>query len=271
MYWKKFCIPLILLLINFNSCNSEQVAAENYREMFRDGNFYVEFKDKWGTRILAGKNNVRMERMRYEFESGSIAYLNPLGMLFGGESKNPEVMYKDGKFYNFVEKDKANVCDEKNLRDENIDPRQGWNKISQKLALPDELAIFFWNDSFRWHTPSIAAPTLLQSIKKNSDGKEYDCDRYTCDIKTAAGNDVAWLIYDALYKDGRLVRVESYVFRNGRSYPLNVLEIKKIQVEIPKGTFKIYKNTKLYSAGIGDINDLLEKPVQIGIMEEESL
>ncbi len=268
----KFLIALIaLIVLGINNCNAEQSAAETYRKIFRDGNFYVEYKDKWGTRILAGKNGTRVERMRYEFESGAIAMLNPLGMIFGGEDKNPKIMYRDGKFYNFVEKDKANVCAEKNLQAENLDPRQGWNKISQKLALPDELAIFYWKDKFRWNTPSIVAPTFQKSFTKNIDGKNYDCDRYTCEVKTAAGGDVANLIYDAIYKDGQLFRVESYILRNGNEYPLNILQIKKIQAEIPKGTFKIYKGTKIYAAGTGDINDLLEKPVQIGTLGEEIL
>ena len=270
MVKKIFSIPLLfLILMNVNYCSAEQPVAEDYKKMFRAGNFYVEFKDKWGLRILAGCNGVRLERMRYDFENGGIGLLNPLGMIFGGEEKNPEIMYRSGNFYHFVEKDKVNVCAEKNLRAENLDPRQGWNKISQKLALPDELAIFFWQDKFRWNTPSIAAPDFQKSFTKNISGKSYDCDRYTCEVKTAAGGDIAVLIYDAIYKDGQLFRVESYISRNGNDYPLNVLQIKKIQSEIPKGAFKIYKNTKIYAAGNGDINDLLEKPVQIGIMGEE--
>lgn len=269
--YKKFLTALIALIsLSCSYCNAEQAAAEGYKKMFRAGNFYVEFKDKWGVRILAGIGGIRLERMRYDFEAGSIALLNPLGMIFGGEDKNPEVMYKDGKFYNFVEKNKANVCDEKHLYDENLDPRQGWNKIFQKIALPDELAIFFWNDIYRRNMPSLTAPKFSESMKKSFKNKEYDCDRYTCEIKTSSGGDVAKIIYDAMYSEGKLFRVESYVFRSGQLYPLNVLEIKKFQSEIPKGTFKIYKNTKLYAAGIGDINDLLEKPVQIGTMEEQS-
>ena len=267
---KKFFMALIIFAsLNFACCNAEQSAAKNYREIFQSGNFYVEYKDKWGTRILAGKDGTRIERMRYDFENGGIGLLNPLGMIFGGEDKNPEIMYRSGNFYHFVEKDKVNVCAEKNLRAENLDPRQGWNKISQKLALPDELAIFFWKDKFRRSTSTIAAPVFQKSFTKNVSGKSYDCDRYTCEVKTAAGGDIAVLIYDAIYKDGQLFRVESYISRNGNDYPLNVLQIKKIQSEIPKGAFKIYKNTKIYAAGNGDINDLLEKPVQIGIMGEE--
>ena len=269
MSWKFLIAVIALISLSLSHCHAEQSAAETYREIFRTGNFYVEYKDKWGTRILAGKDGTRLERMRYEFESGGIAMLNPLGMIFGGEDKNPEFMYRNGNFYHFIEKDKANFCAEKNLRDENLDPRQGWNKISQSLALPDELAIFFWKDKFRWTTPTIAEPTFQKSFLKNLSGKDYDCDRYTCEVKTASGSDVAQLIYDAIYKDGELFRVESYISRNGNDYPLNVLQIKKIQSEIPKGAFKIYKNTKLYAAGIGDINDLLEKPIQTGTMEEE--
>ena len=271
MYNKIFIALVVIIFLGLNQCKAEQSAAENYREIFRNGNFYVEYKDKFGTRILAGKNGTRIERMRYEFENSGIAMLNPLGMIFGGEDKNPEIMYRDGKFYNFVEKDKANVCDEKNLRAENLDPRQGWNKISQKLALPDELAIFFWEDKFRWITPSIDAPTFQKSFTKNIGGKDYDCDQYICDVKTATGRDVAKLIYDAIYKNGQLIRIESYILRNGNEYPINVLQIKNFQAEIPKGAFKIYKGTKIYAAGTGDINDLLEKPIQIGTLEEEIL
>ena len=270
---RKILIALVALIsLSFGTCNAEQAAAETYRKIFHDGNFYVEYKDKWGTRILAGKNGTRVGRMHYEFQSGAIAMLNPIGMLFGGgESKNPEVMYREGKFYHFVAKDKANVCAEKNLRAENLDPRQGWNAISQRLALPDELAIFFWEDKLRWRSASMNAPTFQESLQKNISGKNYDCDRYTCEIKTLSGGDVAKLIYDAIYKDGQLFRVESYILRNGNEYSLNVLQIKKIQAEIPKGSFKIYKNTKIYAAGVGDINDLLENPVQIGTLEEETL
>ena len=51
-------------------------------------------------------------------------------------------------------------------------------------------------------------------------------------------------------------------------YPLNVLEVKKIATDIPNGVFEIEKNTKLYSAGFGDMDDLLERPKQIGVINE---
>ncbi len=264
-------LALFFCIFNFNVANAEQAAAEEYRKIFSSGNFYIEFRDKWGTRILAGKNGMRMERMRYDAESGDIAWLNPLGAIFHKEDKNPEVLYRDGKFYNFIEKKRANVCDADKINSEELNPRSGWNKISQKLALPDELAVFYWEDSFRLKSSAIPAPTFKESLKKKVDGKDYDCDRYSCDIKNLAGGGAAALVYEMFYKDGNLFRAESYLVRGGKIYPINILKIQKIQSEIPKDTFKIEKNTELYAAGMGDMNDLLEKPVKIGTMEAETL
>lgn len=267
---KIFFVAAIFIILNFGTANAEQAAAEEYRKIFSSGNFYVEFKDKWGVRILAGKNGARMERMRYNFESGGLIWLNPLGAMFGGgEAKNPEVLYKDGKYYQFISKNKANVCNEENIHDENINPRSGWNKISQKLALPDELAVFFWQDPYRQKSSAIAAPELVESYKKNVDGKEYDCDKYTSNIKTANGKISAVLVYELIYRDGKIFRAESSIFRNNKTYPINILEIKLIQENIPDGVFKISPNTKLYAAATGDMYDLLETPKLIGVMEEE--
>ena len=267
--WKKFIAVIVLsTLLHFGTVCAEQEAAEEYRAIFQSGNFYLEFKDKWGTRIIAGKNGTRMERMNYTFEHGAMAWLNPLGALFGGTGdKNPEVMFKDGKYYHFVAKNKANVCAAKNLYDENLDPRQGWNKISGKLAVPNELAVFYWNDPYGSKSPAVDAPEFSESLKKTFDGKQYDCDRYISGIKELDGREAARLVCDMLYKDGQLFRAEMYIVRNSLEYPVGTLEIVKIQRTIPEGTFKIYKGTKLYAAGTGDINDLLEKPTEIGTLE----
>ena len=268
MRGKIFIAAIFFIGANFAPVNAEQPAAESYRQMFRAGNFYIEYDDKWGVRILAGKDGQRMERMRYDIESGRMKWLNPLAEIFAGENKSPEVMYHDGKFYHFVEKEKANVCDEKDLDNENLDPRQGWNKIAQKLALPDELAVFCWDDKFRATTPAVAAPVFRESFTKNFRGRDYDCDRYASEIKTVSGGVDAQIVYEMLYSGGQLFRVESYILRNDRTYPINALELKKIQPEIPDGAFKISKSTKLYAAGIGDESDLLETPRQIGTWGE---
>lgn len=266
---KRFIAATILMSTILSApVNAEQSAAREYREIFGSGNFYLEFKDKWGTRILAGKDGTRMERMNYTFEHGTMTWLNPLGAIFGGTGdKNPEVMYRDGKYYHFVAKRKANVCSAENLRDENLDPRQGWNKIRRKLAVPEELAIFCWNDPYHAKSPAVSEPKFSASLKKTFDGKEYDCDRYIGTVKTIGGDESAHLTYDMLYRDGRLFRAELYITRDNVNYPVGALEITNIQRNIPPDTFKIYKDTKLYAAGTGDIDDLLENPKEIGTLE----
>ena len=256
------------LMVSLQPVSAEQPAAETYRQIFQSGTFYVEYKDKYTTRIISEKDGQRMERTNYETSLSWMKFLNPLGMLFGGGTpKHPEVLHKDGKYYQFTEDDKATVCTDEQLEEENLNPREGWSTIGQKLALPTELSVFFWTDPYRTQSAALSAPEVTWSGKKTYDGKEYDCDRYTSPIHSAAGDTEANYIYDMLYQNGRLVEIRSYIERNGEGYPINTLEIKKIEGKVPEGLFKIKKNTKVYAAGTGDMNDLLEQPEQIGTLE----
>ena len=272
MFVKKKCGALLAVFISAIWCggvNAEQPAASEYRAMFRSGSFCVEFKDKWGKRILAGTRGMRMERTSYSFSDSGLAWFNPLGKIFDGSGpKHPETLYKNGKYYQFIERDRAIVCDEKDLTNENLNPRQNWDTIARKLALPDELAVFHWTDSYRRILPVIAAPRYEKSLKKEHDGKEYDCDRYIGAIKTANGTEEAKIIYDMLYQNGQLVIGESFIVRNDTTYPVNTLEIYAIQSKVPDDMFKISKKTRIFAAGFGDMNDLLEKPMEVGVMSE---
>lgn len=256
------------LSLSAATAGAEQSAANEYRTMFRSGNFYVEYKDNYTVRIIGETDGKRMERTKYESSMSWMAMLNPLGMLFGGSGpKHPEVLHKDGKYYQFTEKNKATVCDDSQLNDENLDPRQGWGNISQKLALPAELAVFYWEDPYRQKSAALAAPTEIWSGKKTAEGKEYDCDRYASRLLSASGSDEAQYVYDMLYENGVLKMIQSYVKRGNDEYPINTLSIKKIEGNVPENLFKIPKGTKIYAAGTGDMNDLLEQPAQIGVME----
>lgn len=273
---KKFFLTIALLFAvsNFGTANAEQATAETYRKIFQSGNFYIEFKDKWGTRILAAENGVRMERMSYKYERGNMIWLNPLGAIFGGgENKNPEIMYKDKKYFQFIGKNKANYCPEDKINAENINPRSGWNKIPKKLALPDELAIFCWNDPpFSIKNSEISAPIFQESYKKiikiNRQDIECDCDLYACELNGPKNSGI--LYYELAYNtEGNLVIAKSYINRNGAEYDLNTLEVIKIQSEIPEGVFQIDEaNISCYAPGMGNIEDLLENPEFAGTMKE---
>lgn len=265
-----FIMALLFSFLNSSTANAEQLKAEDYRKWFSSGNFYIEFeykKDsingknkKWATRILAAKKSdedeIRMARMSYKYEKSSLAWLIPLGAMFGdGENTNPEVMYKDNKYYQFFSKNKANVCEEDMIDNENINPRAGWNKIPNKLALPDELAVFFWDDSpFSKRNSQISAPVFVESSKKILDDKEFDCDRYETEI-----NESAKLIYELFYDDaGDLRFAKSKLVRNEKEYSLNFLEIKEIKSDIPENKKFNYENVQEYPVGMGDMSDLLE-------------
>lgn len=265
-------VALLFSILNFGTANAEQPKAEEYRQMFQSGNYYIEFKfkyqDKWLTRILAAKDGERMERMSHKYERDKMAWLNPLGAMFGGgENKNPEVMYSKGYYFQFVGKNKANYCHENDINHENINPRSGWDKVSKKLELPDELAVLYWNKN-----SEIPAPTFTKSFKKTLKVKdkeiEYDCDQYTCEINgdKNSGN----LFYELLYNDkGELFQAESYLVRNNQKYQINIVEIDTIQSEIPENTFQINEaEIQVYKPAKGDMADLLEKPTHFGTMKE---
>ena len=269
MQKKKLIAALALSFCLFNgTCLAEQPKAAEYRAILNSGTFFIEYKDNFTTRILVAKNGERLERTNYK-PPGWTTFLNPLGALFGGGTpKNPEVMYKDGNFYQFKNEKEATILSEEHLTDENLDPRQGWNGIGQKLALPAEFTIFAADPAYRPNSAALSAPIFRESFKKTVDDKNYICDRYVCNISHADGSTEAEFIYDALYDaKGNLVMITSAVLADGIEYPNNKLVIKKILAEVPKGTFEVSKKTKIYAAGNGDMNDLLEQPVQVATME----
>lgn len=131
---KKFLILTVLFVAFALPVSAEQPAAEQYRQMFASGNFYVEcqmFGDaeiKWGfgrpkkavsaKLIYAGKdgnrsfrsvatknpkttwafNDLDLSKLYLGIDSSSRNVLN-----YSTASKDwPDVMYKDGKYYRFI-------------------------------------------------------------------------------------------------------------------------------------------------------------------------
>ena len=71
-----------------------------------------------------------------------------------------------------------------------------------------------------------------------------------------------------MYEMGKLVRIETAVTSEGKEQKTNSLKVKKIEPLLPEDAFKIKKNTKVYAAGIGNMDDLLANPVQVEILNE---
>jgi hypothetical protein len=257
---KKFLIlTLITILSAFYSLPSvfaEQPAAEQYRQMFKSGNFYVEFQNS----ILAGKDGARVFRENVN-------------------DKNPTVFYRDGKYYSFLsmsknptenrDRRKVNrllILPEENLYSPFLDPNEHWRNTINRLALPEVFVIFCENDSYRDKNFDWAKkPTYESSSTKKIGQQIYECDRYINEIKNAAGKVIAREVYTAFYEEGKLVTIEKHFIRSGViDYIVSKINIKTITAEIPDSAFAINEKTKIYKAHNGDLNDLLETYEEVG-------
>lgn len=281
-----------------SNVSAEQAAAEEYRQMFRDGNFYVEYQifynvgnhnSKSANTILAGQDGKRLYRGRYDSvlsitEKISKIYtdisLDQRAMAFKTISnKNyPDILYQDGKYYRLVAtagkskffsfsgsntKLSFIVLPEDQLNSPVLDPDEEWQYIREDLALPDELAIFCWNEPFRDDAFNLPAPVYDSSSKKTVENKQYDCDRYINEIKNLAGDVAAQEIYDMLYENGKLVLIQKYLKHNGKENFVREFRIKKITSAVPENTFKIGKEIKVYAAANGDMDDMLEHRIEV--------
>ncbi len=260
------------LTISTAEVSAEQAAAEQYRQMFRSGNFYVEdetydfFRGTWGSEhrmkynhVLAGKNGNRVVKTK----------LN---------EKVPAVLYQDGKYYSFYRHTKqdvigfvptrntsftALVLPKEELHSPNLNPDEDWDKMRHYLALPDELAVFYWNDPFRDNEVNIEAPHFNGSSTRTVDKKDYDCDQYTIDIKSTAGTTLAQWAYNMLYENGKLVRIQKYFLHDGDESFIREIGVKSIGMDGIDAAFSIQKKIKIYAAGKGDMSDLLEQQVLV--------
>ena len=252
-------------------CSAEQSKAQEYRKILSSGNFYVEYDDRNVKRIIAQENGRRMSRTALGGTYRAIvSVLNPLGnLLANAAEKFPEFMYWNGKFYKFLENDVALIVDENQLNSENLNPAEGWSTIYQSLSLPNELAVFNWHDKFHKVSAALSEPIFIESVKKNVNGKEFDCDRYESKVTNAAGGENATIIFELCYSsEGELVLAQSSLFANGKNYEINKLFVKKILPSVPAGEFKLTGKEKVHSAGLGDMNDLLEILKFIGRLSE---
>ena len=260
------------LTISTAEVSAEQAAAQHYRQIFESGNFYVEyethefFKWVWGTHnfnqnhILAAKNDKRITTAK--------------------KAKHPNVIYQDGKYYRFLTRLKASrdimigmpsskavtksiVLPEAKLDSPNLNPDEEWQYIRSDLALPDELAVFYWNDPFRADEIKSSTPYFNGSSTRTVGKKDYDCDQYIVDIKSLAGTTIAQDAYNMLYENGQLVIIQKYFLRDDKETLIREINIKSITDQVPDTAFAIKKKFKVYAADTGTLSDLIEQPALV--------
>ena len=266
----KTLLLTLIILMTTSTAQAEQPQAQVYRQILSSGNFYVEYDDNNVKRIVAQENNRRMARTNLGGTYRAIvSVLNPLGNFFASENeKFPEFMYANGKYFKFLEKDFALMLRAEQLADENLNPAEGWGTIYESLSLPNELAVFNWHDRFHKVPDALSEPIFVASMKKSVGGTDYDCDRYESKIKNADGTPAATVVFDMCYAGGTLALAQSALLSGGREYEINRLVVKKILPSVPNGGFKLNGNEKVYAAGTGDMNDLLENPPFVGRLRD---
>ena len=266
---KKFLAVALGIFLTASNVSAEQPKAQEYREILSSEKFYVEYDDEYVKKIIVEDSGRRMSRVTLNSKNQKlVTVLNPIAALFeGGFSKYPDFMYYKDKYYKFSEKESAVMVRVDQLHDENLNPSEGWALIDKELALPDELAVFNWNERHHKVSENISAPIFSNSTKKNIDGKEYTCDRYESEVKNAAAG--TKIFFDMCYNEkGELEIVQSEIFANNREYHINKLSVKKILREIPKDAMALDLKANIYAAGIGDMDDLLENPKPLGKLQD---
>ena len=270
---KKRILAMTLALCTFTcSAFAEQAAAEKYRNILQSGKYYVEYEFDTVKQTLAVADNKRMNYTVYKNKGNSglamgLGLINPLfaiGALLGGGSKNPTAYYEDGKYYQFSGKKKAMLATEQQLDDPNIDPTEGWGAVKYNLALPEELAVFAPNDMFYQATNGAGQPAFVESGTTVVKDKTLIYDKYSYSVKSMTGKELYAKNFYMYYKEGELDKIMTYVsYRGGQEELIRVVEIKEITDVLPENALKMPEGCKVYAVGLGDMNDLLDQPVQV--------
>lgn len=294
---KKFLIITLLFVAFALPVFAEQPAAEQYRQMFSSGNFYLEYEvadisGYWGYDSPSPRKKIFTASLHSNFNFGMPAYDKKKQHIIragrygqritkvGLEDKYPRAFYRDGKYYRFTKTEEessniffgaskqilrnAYVLDEEKIYSPNLDPDDKWQNVRDDLALPEVFCVLFPNDPMNDYAQLLPKPIFNGSFKRTIEDKEYDCDQYINDIKSMAGTVIAQEAYNILYDSNKLVRVQKYLLRDGKEFLITDLIIHNVNSQVPDETFVIHKKFKLYAARNGDMNDLLDNLKQIG-------
>lgn len=288
---KKVLFLLFTMLMIFCTAYAEQPMAEKYRELFKSGNFYIEY----GVAGLRGLNRVGTDLMgvgynRYsatKYKKASMylktAAYNGMRMkgLYGSTSfamdflggrlelNNkkiaPDVLYAKGKYYRTQTSMKreffntkaivnAIMLPEEKLTSKNLNPAEKWDTVRSDLAIPMELSIFY-SDSY--NDEDLEMPKYTGSKEQSVNDKKYVADEYVRD----RGNFKE--VYRALYDNGEIVYVQYYEVTDKGADLISIIDIRKISAEVPMEIFNLPNGTKIYAADEGKMHNLIEQKVLI--------
>lgn len=267
-------LTLSILTVSMGAAFAENPKAEEYRKIFESGTYYIDYDMNDSVRkALAVSDGKRMDytiiTSRNAALQTALAFIPVIGMagMFVKETKkDPTALYQDNKYYQFIGKKQARVASPTELEDENLDPTEAWSSVPLRLALPEGLVALAANDPFN-SVANYTVPTFVESSTITDGKNTFDYDTYKAPIKGATGNVLAEKIFYLYYdnKNGDLKRVITRFKEPGESMEQTITELKirKITGELPDKALKIPGGTKIYAAGLGDMDDLLDRNVLV--------
>jgi len=265
---KKILSALLATTLAMSIASAEQPKAAEYREIMSSGSYYIEYESDYGKQILAVGNGKRMSFTRQNKNAlGGLSFLPLVGIisLFTNESVPvPNTLYTDGKYYNFDTKKKGLVATETELNDPNLNPRQGWDKIKHNLHFAEPFTVFAPNEPFN-KMLHYKTPQFVESGEEKIKDKSFKFDKYVSAEKSLSGANIYEKIYKFYYNEkGDLSQIRTFYKVAGKSEEkTGEIKVKKITKELPANVFEIPKGYKVYGAGLGDMNDLLDIPVLV--------
>ena len=267
-------LALSIMAGSMGTVFAENPKAEEYRQMFANGTYYIDYDMNDAVRKALAVSEEK--RMDYTIITGRNAALQtalafiPIvglaGMFIKETKKDPTALYQDNKYYQFIGKKEARVATPSELQDENLDPTEAWESVPLRLALPEGLVMLAPNDPFN-KKANYTIPVFVESGTITDGKNTFDYDTYKAPITGATGNVLADKIFYLYYdnKTGDLKRVITRFKEPGDSMEQTITELKirKITNELPEFALKMPGGTKVYAAGLGDMDDLLDRNVLI--------
>lgn len=258
---KKEILALALVLSAVTGAvSAEQPLAQQYREWLQSGTFIVDYEadyhDYVVSKTLAGYGDMRMERNNIKIKGiiPASAY---------SKKNYPDTLYRDGKYYKFESKKKAIVALPNQLDDPNLDSSAGWNTLRYNLAIPDEFAPLYNDAAYKPASAAMGTFMYSGSGKKVVGKQELTYDKYTLPLKSQAGTTLADVTYYYCYVNEKLAYIEKAIVDNGQEYVISRMKVKEFSNNVPSELFSMPKGCKVYAVGIGDMDDLLNKPALV--------
>lgn len=294
----------MILTMVFATASAEQPAAEKYRQIFKSGEFYVEYEVAnlgWvNIRIGANAANYKGDtpktfkknsayiiigekdgkRAKGIFGKGTVyGFMESMASSVPNNKTVPDVLYTDGKYYRistsekvewkpFVGKKQKNSVKAIMLPENKLNSEL-LDKAEKWDRIRVDLALPDELSIFCWNEPYRNIDSHTEMPQFTGSGKQtVNKKEYDCDEYVLCRNvngSEAKEVYRTLYENGEIVYAQKYVIRNNTPSLEGFIKVRKIDSSAPSGMFLLPVGTKIYAADEGQMYDLTEQ----GLVLEE--